>query len=69
MLAEVLGQHLDREVGRDDPETTQEKSTATPTIQKMPPAYSPVVDCAKPMGMNAATVMSAPVSRGIAVAS
>ena len=26
------------------PETTHENSTAVPTIQKMPPAYSPVVD-------------------------
>ena len=50
------------------PETTQEKSTAAPTIQKMPPAYSPVPDFAKPIGMKAATVMSAPLSRGIAVA-
>ena len=38
------------------------------SIQKMPPAYSPVVDCEKPIGMKAATVTSAPVSRGIAVA-
>ena len=34
----------------------------------MPPAYSPVVDFEKPIGMKAAVVMSAPVSRGIAVA-
>ncbi len=50
------------------PETTHENSTAVPTIQKMPPAYSPVVDLEKPIGMKAATVTSAPVSRGIAVA-
>ena len=50
------------------PETTHENSTAVPTIQKMPPAYSPVVDWEKPIGMKAATVTSAPVSRGIAVA-
>ena len=34
----------------------------------MPPAYSPVVDCDKPIGMKPATVISAPVRRGIAVA-
>ena len=50
------------------PETTQENSTAVPTIQKMPPAYSPVTDFAKPIGMKPATVISAPVKRGIAVA-
>ena len=50
------------------PETIQENTTAVPTIQKIPPAYSPVTDLAKPMGMNPATVISAPVSRGIAVA-
>ena len=50
------------------PDTTHENTTAVPTIQKMPPAYSPVVDLEKPIGMKAATVMSAPVSRGIAVA-
>ena len=38
-----------------------------PTIQKMPPAYSPEVDFEKPIGMKAATVIRAPVSRGIAV--
>jgi len=30
--------------------------------QKMPPAYSPVVDLEKPIAMKAATVISAPVS-------
>ena len=50
------------------PETTHENTTAVPTIQNMPPAYSPVVDFEKPIGMKAAVVMSAPVSRGIAVA-
>ena len=50
------------------PETTHDNNTAVPTIQKMPPAYSPVVDWEKPIGMKAATVMSAPVNRGIAVA-
>ena len=50
------------------PETTHENTTAVPTIQKMPPAYSPVVDWENPIGMKAATVISAPVSRGIAVA-
>ena len=49
------------------PETTHEKNTAVPTIQKMPPAYSPVVDLENPIGMKAAVVTSAPVSRGIAV--
>ena len=49
------------------PDTNHENTTAVPTIQKMPPAYSPVVDLDNPIGMNAAVVMSAPVSRGIAV--
>ena len=51
------------------PETSQENNTAVPTIQKMPPAYSPVVDFANPIGMKAAVVISAPVRRGMAVAS
>ena len=50
------------------PEQIHENTTAVPTIQKMPPAYSPVVDCEKPIGMKPATVISAPVRRGIAVA-
>ena len=50
------------------PDTIHENSTAVPTIQKMPPAYSPVVDFEKPIGMKAAVVIRAPVSRGIAVA-
>ena len=36
------------------PDTNHENTTAVPTIQKMPPAYSPVVDLDNPMGMNAA---------------
>jgi hypothetical protein len=40
---------------RDDPRDHR-KTTAVPTIQKMPPAYSPVVNCANPIGMNAAGV-------------
>ena len=51
----------------NSPETSHEKRTAAPTIQKIPPAYSPVVDLEKPIGMNAATVMRAPVNRGTAV--
>ena len=45
----------------NSPDTIHERSTAAPTIQKMPPAYSPVLDFANPIGMNAATVISAPV--------
>ena len=33
----------------------------------MPPAYSPLIDLAKPTGMNPATVTSVPVSIGNAV--
>ncbi len=50
------------------PETIHENTTAMPTIQKMPPAYSAVVDCAKPIGMKPAAVISAPDRRGMAVA-
>ena len=50
------------------PEQIHENTTAAPTIQKMPPAYSPVVDFEKPIGMKPAAVISAPVRRGIAVA-
>ena len=49
------------------PEQTHENTTAMPTIQKMPPAYSAVVECAKPIGMKPATVMRAPDRRGMAV--
>ena len=49
------------------PDTNQEKTTAVPTIQKMPPAYSPVTDFEKPIGMKPATVTRAPVRRGMAV--
>lgn len=49
------------------PEQSHESSTAAPTIQKMPPAYSPVVDLDRPTGMKPAAVISAPVRRGIAV--
>src|SRR5881392_2678926 len=49
------------------PEHSHENRTAAPTIQKMPPAYSPVVDFEKPIGMKPAAVISAPVRRGIAV--
>ena len=47
--------------------TIQEATRATPTIQKMPPAYSPEIDLANPTGMKPATVTSVPVSIGKAV--
>src|SRR6476620_9314865 len=63
----MFGSILTTRYGVITPETNHENTTAVPTIQKMPPAYSPVVDFEKPTGMNAAVVMSAPVSRGMAV--
>src|SRR5438128_11150349 len=47
--------------------TTQEATSARPTIQKMPPAYSPALDLAKPTGKKPAAVTSVPVSIGNAV--
>ena len=47
--------------------TTQLASSASPTTQKMPPAYSPVVEFANPTGMNPAAVTSVPDSIGNAV--
>ncbi len=47
--------------------TNQDRMRATPTIQKMPPAYWPAIDLAKPTGMNPAAVTSVPVSMGKAV--
>ena len=47
--------------------TSQEAIMAMPTIQKIPPAYSPATDFAKPTGMKPATVTSVPVSIGKAV--
>ena len=68
LLAQILGQHQDREVRRDYPRDHPREQHAVPTIQKIPPAYSPVVDFANPIGMKAQTVTRAPVSRGMAVA-
>ena len=47
--------------------TIQEAISASPTIQKMPPAYSPALDFAKPTGRKPAAVTSVPVSIGNAV--
>jgi hypothetical protein len=47
--------------------TTHDRISATPTIQKMPPAYWPAMDLANPTGMNPAAVTSVPVSIGNAV--
>ena len=47
--------------------TIHDASSAIATIQKMPPAYSPVADLAKPIGMKPAAVTSVPVSIGNAV--
>jgi hypothetical protein len=47
--------------------TTHDAMRAMPTIQKMPPAYSPALDFAKPTGRNPAAVTSVPVSIGKAV--
>ena len=47
--------------------TNHEAISARPTIQKMPPAYSPALDLAKPTGRKPAAVTSVPVSIGNAV--
>ncbi len=47
--------------------TNQEATSARPTTQKMPPAYSPVLELAKPTGRKPAAVTSVPVSIGNAV--
>ena len=47
--------------------TIQEAISARPTTQKMPPAYSPELDLAKPTGKKPAAVTSVPVSIGNAV--
>ena len=47
--------------------TIQEAISARPTTQKMPPAYSPVVDFANPTGRKPAAVTSVPDSIGKAV--
>ncbi len=47
--------------------TIQLTSSADPVTQKMPPAYSLVVDWARPTGRNPTTVISVPVSIGKAV--
>ena len=47
--------------------TSQETTSASPTTQKMAPAYSPEADCANPTGRNPAAVISVPVSIGLAV--
>ena len=47
--------------------TNQDAISARPTTQKMPPAYSPVLELAKPTGRKPAAVTSVPVSIGNAV--
>ena len=47
--------------------TNQLPISAMPTTQKMPPAYSPTAELAKPIGRKPATVTSVPVSIGNAV--
>ena len=47
--------------------TSHEITSAITTTQKMPPAYSPLEDLAKPTGMKPAAVTSVPVSIGNAV--
>src|ERR1700733_2844226 len=47
--------------------TNQDATSATPPPQKMPPAYSPVAELARPIGMKPAAVTSVPVSIGNAV--
>src|SRR5882762_9307873 len=47
--------------------TNQEATSAIATIQKMPPAYSPTAELAKPIGRKPAAVTSVPVSIGNAV--
>src|SRR6201987_2264326 len=47
--------------------TNQDATSAIATIQKMPPAYSPTEELAKPIGRKPAAVTSVPVSIGKAV--
>ena len=47
--------------------TSHDAISARPTTQKMPPAYSPELDLAKPTGRKPAAVTSVPVSIGNAV--
>ena len=49
--------------------TNHEATRAIATTQKMPPAYSPTDELAKPIGRNPAAVTSVPVSIGKAVES
>ncbi|MNV79806.1 hypothetical protein D3C71_1733740 [compost metagenome] len=66
-MPKSLGSILTARYGVKMPEQIHENSTAAPTIQKMPPAYSPVVDFERPIGRKPTTVISAPVRRGMAV--
>ena len=47
--------------------TTQDARSAIATTQKMPPAYSPTADTAKPIGTKPMAVTRVPVSMGKAV--
>ena len=47
--------------------TNHDATSARPTTQKMPPAYSPELERAKPTGRKPAAVTSVPVSIGNAV--
>ena len=47
--------------------TNQDATSAIATTQKMPPAYSPTAELAKPIGRKPAAVTSVPVSIGKAV--
>ena len=62
-----IRQHLHGEIGRDQPGHEPREHHGGADDPENAPAYSPVVDFENPIGMKAAAVMSAPVSRGIAV--
>ena len=63
----MFGRSLHADIGREDTATNHEATSAIATTQKMPPAYSPTDELAKPMGRKPAAVTSVPVSIGKAV--
>ncbi len=65
--ATCLGSSLKPRNGVNRTATNQEATSAMPTTQKMPPAYSPTVELARPIGTKPAAVTSVPVNMGKAV--
>ena len=67
MLGSGLGKSRIPKSGVNKTATSHDVTRVIPTTQKIPPAYSPEVDLAKPTGRKPATVINVPENMGNAV--